>query len=76
MSGGLESRATDFGSGSAHSGGLESEGLESGSRCSRATDFGSGSVHSGGLESGGLESGGLEALEQPISDLGLYTLGV
>ena len=38
-SGGLEFRATDFGSGSVSSGGLESGSLES-----RATDFGSGSV--------------------------------
>ena len=48
-SGGLESRATDFGSESAHSGGLESGGLESGG------------LESGDLESGGLESGGLES---------------
>ena len=44
-SGGLEARATDFGSGIVHSGGLESGGLESGGLESRATDFGSGIAH-------------------------------
>ena len=59
-SGGLESRATDFGSRIVHSGSLESGGPES-----RATDFLWNRTYLG-----------VESLGQPISDLDSYTLGI